>query len=72
MMMMPVLLHPEEMTSSDLDCSQILPGLQLFPQVDNIMADIQEDMKLYLQDEEENFTFGGRECTLWTRVLLRD
>jgi len=40
--------------------------------VDNIMADLQEDMQLYLQEDEENFTFGGPECTLWTRMLLRD
>ena len=28
------------------------------------MADLQEDMQLYLQEDEENFTFGGPECTL--------
>ena len=36
------------------------------------MADLQEDMKLYLQEKDvENFIFGGGECTLWTRVSLR-
>ena len=48
-----------------------LSDCNLVPQVD-IMADLQEDMQLYLQEDEENFTFGGPECTLWTRVLLRD
>jgi len=35
------------------------------------MAALQEDKKLYLQEDIENFTFGGWECTLWTRVFLR-
>ena len=47
-----------------LDCN-------LFPQAYNFMADLQEDKKLYLQEDIENFTFGGWECTLWTRVFLR-
>ena len=34
-----------------------------------MVADFQEDRKLYLQEKDvENFIFGGWECTLWTRV----